>query len=512
MSLGDRLRRIPVAARLAAMMAGVLVVGIGTFGAVGLVHSRRQALKAVRSDARRLVRSLERALRGQMLRKGADLGDSVARIARPGGVESLTLTSHKGSIRYATRKKVIDTTVKIGDARCTGCHPGGGRGHHGTELKSAVQILERPMVARATMPILNARECSTASCHAHSATETVLGVLEIDVSYRSTARMLRTQRLVLVALLVAIVGITTPLVFLLVRRWVGRPVAQLLRGTRHVARGEMDLVMPVGGGELGELTAAFNVMQERLRTGQRQIVISEKLASVGKLAAAVAHEINNPLTGILTFAEELSEDSAEDDPRRRDYEVIRHETLRCRQIVRRLLDFARQEQPSMRRLRAADVLDDTLALVGRLAVFHDIRIVREEAEDLPGLLGDPSQLQQVFLNLLVNAAQAMPQGGTLTIRGALDGEAMIHLDFVDTGQGIREEHVERIFEPFFSTKQGESSGLGLAVCLGIIEQHGGAIVVSSTVGVGSTFRVSLPAARPDEKPVSIADPQPGRDR
>jgi signal transduction histidine kinase len=236
-------------------------------------------------------------------------------------------------------------------------------------------------------------------------------------------------------------------------------------------------------------------MERELEKKERELIESDRLASLGKLAAGVAHEINNPLTGILTFAEDLLEDSEEEDPRREDYKVIHHEALRCREIVKGLLDFARQDKITQQPLHINPIVMQNFSLVKRLASFQNIEITHDLADDLPVVVGDPTQLQQVFLNMMVNASEAMPQGGELYIATRLTLENMVDISFSDTGDGISPEILKNIFEPFFSTKGGKTSGLGLAVSWGIIQQHGGQIDVETALGQGTRFHILLPAER-----------------
>jgi two-component system NtrC family sensor kinase len=256
-----------------------------------------------------------------------------------------------------------------------------------------------------------------------------------------------------------------------------------------------DRVSARSNDEFGELALSFNTMAERLAETQQSLIQSERLISMGKLAAGVAHEINNPLTGIVSYAEALMEDAGSSDPRRKDYEVILHEALRCRQIVRSLLDFARQDAPALVPSRAEDLIDRTLQVVARQAAFRNITFEKHIEPDLPLVGVDPLQIEQVLLNLVVNAQQAMPAGGRIVLaarRAAAAGR--VELSVQDEGTGIPPEIRSRIFEPFFSTKGGKTDGLGLAVCLGIVQRHGGTIEVESRPGQGTLFRVTLPVA------------------
>jgi two-component system NtrC family sensor kinase len=241
-------------------------------------------------------------------------------------------------------------------------------------------------------------------------------------------------------------------------------------------------------------------MSQQLGSVQQSLIQSERLISMGKLAAGVAHEINNPLTGILSYAEDLMEETDPSDPRYEDYEVIVHEALRCRQIVRGLLDFARQDSPQLNRIHPRELIDNAMAVVVRQAVFQNIRIEVDADENTPTLEVDPVQIEQVLVNLLINAQQAMPNGGRILVRTrGVDGGERVEFCIKDEGTGIPPEIRSRVFEPFFSTKDGKTDGLGLAVCLGIVQQHGGSIEIESETEKGTTFRIVLPTARRTKK-------------
>ena len=232
--------------------------------------------------------------------------------------------------------------------------------------------------------------------------------------------------------------------------------------------------------------------QRRLRN---ELIQAERLAAVGKLAAGVAHELNNPLTGILTFAEDLLLEAGGDDPLREDYEVIVGETMRCRRIVRDLLDFSRQKAPVRQRAALNVVVRRVLTMVERLASFHNVAFAEELGGDVPVVDIDPNQIHQAVLNLVTNARDAMSGTGQITIRtGRVAKGAEAFVSVTDTGCGISEEQRRRIFEPFFSTKGDQGNGLGLPAVLSVVEQHGGTVELDSTPGEGSTFRLVLPEA------------------
>jgi two-component system NtrC family sensor kinase len=225
---------------------------------------------------------------------------------------------------------------------------------------------------------------------------------------------------------------------------------------------------------------------------KEQLIQAGKLAAMGKLAAGVAHEINNPLTGILAYAEDMAEDFPDNDPRQKDLQVIIRETLRCRDIVRNLLDFARQEKPKLEKLIPNSVIEQSLSLIGKLPQFRNIAIEIALDEDIPFIQGDPRQLQQVILNFLMNSSEAMNGRGIIKMStGYQRSTDTCYITVEDEGPGISEDKIDKIFEPFFSTK--ETSGLGLAVSWGIIDRHLGTIEVERSSKGGALFRIVLPA-------------------
>lgn len=227
-----------------------------------------------------------------------------------------------------------------------------------------------------------------------------------------------------------------------------------------------------------------------LQNTRDQLIRSEKLAMVGKLAANVAHEINNPLQSILNETFLLASSISAEDPNRSDLAIIESEALRARGIVRSLLDFARQREPQKESLDINDLIESLIPLVRSYPQSMAVELLTQLGDGLPRIEADPGQLTQVFLNLITNALDSMPKGGRLTINTAQLGETVV-IAFMDTGMGIFRERQSRIFEPFFTTK-AHGSGLGLPISQGIIDAHGGDIAVESEPGKGTTFTVTLP--------------------
>jgi two-component system NtrC family sensor kinase len=225
---------------------------------------------------------------------------------------------------------------------------------------------------------------------------------------------------------------------------------------------------------------------------QAHLFQAEKLASIGKLAAGVAHEINNPLTGILTNSSLMLEDLPPEDPKREDVQTIVNETLRCRKIVKGLLDFARQTKPLKQFLDLNQVVKRVLSLIENQASFRNIAISTDLDPNPPAVLADQDQIQQVFLNIVLNASEAMPQQGQLRISSrTLPREGAMEVRFQDNGPGIPPDVQDKILEPFFTTKS-TGTGLGLSIAYGIVERHRGTLKVESAPGKGTTIVITLP--------------------
>ena len=317
-----------------------------------------------------------------------------------------------------------------------------------------------------------------------------------------------------------------------------RPLRAIVEATDKIAQGELDHRLRIASrDEVGRLARSFDRMTEdlqkananlvewgrtlerrveertrELREIQDHLVQSEKLASLGKIAAGVAHEINNPLTSILINTHLMLEQGDRIAPFRENLTLMAEETSRCALIVRRLLDFARQTPPRMERARVNELIERTGRLLEVQAGVHHIKIAMDLDPGLPTIELDRHQIQQVFWNLTINAIEAMPDGGTLTLisrPGATPGT--VDVEVADTGVGIPRENLTRLFEPFFTTKSS-GTGLGLAVTYGIIERHGGTIEVKSEVGRGSIFTIKFPAVKEGDRDAgheSETDPSRG---
>lgn len=288
---------------------------------------------------------------------------------------------------------------------------------------------------------------------------------------------------------------------------INRPIKALVAAAEEVARGRYAKVELQTADEMGYLGEVFNKMVDALAEKdrrlmdhmERQAVQTEKLASLGRLASGIAHEINNPLTGVLVYCDSLLE-TLEGTEHAADLMVIHEETLRCREIVKGILDFARETKLEVVQANLNGIITDVLMILEKHVAFQNVRIVRHLDPSIPDSLVDVNQIKSVINNLAVNAADAMSGGGTITIDTCLSADGKyVRMRVTDTGCGISEENLEKVFDPFFTTKNtGQGTGLGLSVTYGIVKRHNGYIHIASLVGEGTTIDIHLPVGSHEE--------------
>lgn len=330
----------------------------------------------------------------------------------------------------------------------------------------------------------------------------IIGIMYVGILEEKYNQILRNTA-VYYLIIIVVTSIIAVMISLYFVNSVTQSAQKLIEASKEIISGNYKKIEINSNDEMGYLGRVFNNMVDAIlerdsqlkeRT-EKQIVKSAKLASLGRLASGIAHEINNPLTGILTYASLLLEDFKGTE-HEEDLQVIVNESLRCRKIVKQVLDFARESKLEREPANINDVIRQSLSMLEKLANFQNVKIIAELAEDLPMLNLDVTQMRSVINNLAINAADAMPNGGTLTIRTWHSREKnMVVVEVTDTGIGISEENIGKVYDPFFTTKEvGKGTGLGLAVTYGIVNRHNGTIEIKSKVGEGTTFTISLPVA------------------
>ena len=458
--------------------------------------------------------TIQRSTRFAMLQNQPDeVHEIIDAIGRQESILGIRILNKDGRVIYSPDKSAIGTMVDKHAEACYVCHatdaplerpdrPSRTRFFNDLEGQSRLGIIKA---------IYNEPSCSEADCHAHSPDQAVLGVLDITLDLASAERHLadeRTQALLTIG--IAILSISF-LIWLIIYQLVGKPVRTLMKATDAVAAGDLDYRIEVkNNDELGKLQSSFNDMTGKLAETQSQLYQSNKMASVGQLAAGIAHEINNPLTGILTFSSLLLNQPDQDPAVHEDLETIVQETKRCRDIVKGLLDFSRQVPPRKTNSDFNKIVNQALALVDHELDVANIQVTRGLLEELPTVRVDANQMIQVLINLLVNAAHAIgtKKGGEIFVGTDLrkiDRSPHIEVKVADNGCGIPNKNLQKIFEPFFTTRDTGGTGLGLAVIWGIVEEHGGTISVDSQPNRGTTFTIRLPATESSRSSSEIND-------
>jgi two-component system NtrC family sensor kinase len=304
-----------------------------------------------------------------------------------------------------------------------------------------------------------------------------------------------TYRVAFIALIcLAVAGV----IAIPIARLIVRPIIELVDANRHLERGDMSVrVHPAGSGEIALLGRSFNSMVETLEETQRALAQKEKLASMGQLAAGVAHELNNPLGTILLYSDVMYRDAAEDDQRREDLKMIIDEAYRCKTIVADLLNFARDQEIMVQDTNLNALITNLVEKSRRGPRFGKLELVCLLDQHLPIIHADPAQLEQAFINIINNSADAIEDSGTITISTSVMRDHTVEIRISDTGSGIAPENLDKLFTPFFTTKPvGKGTGLGLAIVYGIIKIHRGQIQVESHLGEGTTIIITLPISQP----------------
>jgi len=541
--LARRWRRLGLAPKVILSLT-LIVAFVSTVSAyVALRNQEALLLREMIRGVDQLSQTIRSATWQAMLRDQRESAYEVMQtVGRQEGIEKIRIFNKEGRVMFSTGDDLGALVDKSAEA-CDLCHSRE-QPLVRVDVPSRSRIFTdrfgRRVLGMVT-PIYNEPACSRNECHAHPEGIQVLGVLDVNVDpspMDEQVTMLRTITFTRATIEIGLLGL---MIVFLTRRLVGKPIRRLIRASRAIgglglrpADDEVDLAgetrddapLSRGEGELAQLQHAFEEMRQRLETArdevnaftrhlelkveQRtaqlestrvQLLRAERLASLGRLAASVAHEINNPVSGVLNLSrlmQRLIEDKGLDParvPEVRGYlALVIEETTRVGRIVSDLLAFARQNTPRIEPTDLADLSRRTLSLLSLKLRHRDIETELSSDPDLPRVSCDRGQVEQVLINLVMNAAEAGPDGAIIHLR-LLHGpdDAFVTMEVEDQGTGIAAEHLGRIFDPFFTTKEdGKGVGLGLAVAYGIVEAHGGTIDVQTAEGRGTTFRVHLP--------------------
>ncbi|MGO9211190.1 MAG: sensor histidine kinase [Terriglobales bacterium] len=518
-----------LSARLIVLLLAGMVVIFALLGYLNIRLHRRHLEKAMLLSAERMSDVVQQATTYHMLRNDREaLYQSITTMASEPGVVRIRIFNQEGRISFSSDASEVNSYVDKRGEACYACHA---QAQPLTKLNRPDRFrIFKPSGHRVLgiiTPIENQPSCSTAACHAHPAEQQVLGVLDTNVSLARADADLKESSIRMLAYTLLAVLLIAVVSGIFVWRVVHIPVKKLTAGTNRLARGELGYQLNiVSRDELGELALSFNQMSRQLREAREEadnwaqtlearvedktrelkhahqaVMQSEKMASIGKLAATVAHEINNPLAGILTYAKLLRKWLDRDgwsaerrDEVRGSLELIECESRRCGEIVRNLLTFSRSSPMNLQWVDLNQVIDRCVRLVQHQSELNNVQLQPQMAEELPQVQCDAAQIEQLLLALIMNAVDALPHGGNLWVRSRMVPEiGAVQLEVQDDGVGIPESILPNLFEPFFTTKEkGHGVGLGLAISKGIVERHRGRIDVDSKPGQGTRFTITLP--------------------
>ncbi len=613
-----------ISTKLIVMVAFTALAIIGVTAYLSIDMQQQAYINEVERHGNQLSEVIKKSMREDMLvNRQENIRNIINTIKEEPSIIQVRIFNKEGEITYSTHPEDIGQNLDKKAESCYVCH----------SLDQPIQRLEtkdrtriyklNPDSSRVMgiiNPIYNERSCWEAECHAHFENQTVLGVLDITISLDSIDKQIQKSEIMI--LLLAVISIVTlgVIIGFFVRKFVDKPVKELVEATNYVAVGKLNFeIKPRSNDELGKLAESFNNMTKKLNEMRTQLFQSDKMASLGQLAAGVAHELNNPLTGVLTYSSFLLKRTKDNPEMQEDLNVIVRETKRSREIVKSLLDFARQSAPKKIKSNVNQIIERTEKIISNQLKIKYVQLIKKLSADIPDITADPNQLQQVFINLFVNSIDAVPEGnGKISIstslvslspygirrikeavcpnkhslmdneikieglpsikmkarsggkegfinldpvyglnrhhyqipftkdqhvelscpvcdvslmdqnsacelcggivykiaipgKGYLEGCATIgsnwqrweyidkkgksdyiNIEINDNGSGIPADKLDKIFDPFFSTKGQRGTGLGLSVVWGIIDNHKGRISVESNVGKGTKFKIQLP--------------------
>ena len=610
--------------KLTIVVSFTAVIIIGVYSYFNIKSQNDVLLSEVERHANQLSETVKNSTRYSMLFNERDqIQETIMTIGKDPTIYDVRILNKEGMIIYSRKQDEIGQMLDKKAESCYACHAEN-KPLEKIPMKDRTRIFklhpDSTRIMGIVNPIYNEKSCWQSECHAHPKEATVLGVLDVSISLQAIDKQLKDNQIrVFVLAIVSVIAIGL-IIGLFVKKWIDNPVKELVNATNEVALGNLNYaITDLGNDELGYLAKSFNKMISRLDETRLQLVQSDKMASLGRLAAGVAHEINNPLTGVLTYSSFLLKRTKDNPQMQEDLNVIVRETMRSREIVKGLLDFARQSTPKKHQVDINEVIKRAISVVNNQLKYSRINLSTELNEQIPKVIADANQIQQVCLNLLLNAIDAIgTEGGSIDIKTNLTSlppkgntqiksavclknhnliykefkigglpsiqlkiksngvEGFINLDPVygndrhffginlsknssinlncptcdislidknekcpdcggpvykitipnqgyltgcasfndnwqkwefvdrggdrqfveikikDSGCGIPQENISKLFEPFFSTKGQKGTGLGLAIVWGIIDNHNGTIDVESEVGKGTTFSIKLP--------------------
>jgi two-component system NtrC family sensor kinase len=511
-------------AKLVVVLGLLILLGSGVFWYISIRTEKKNLMDNTVAFVSSFSETVKRSVRHDMLRfERDDIQRILESIGGSESIEKVSIFDSKGIIFYSSEKGEVGQSVVRASPACIGCHTDPMRPSETMLTDKRWTIYRKPGGGRVLSfvePIYNEPDCYSAACHAHSEKQKVLGILTTDFSLHTIDMRIKRQMMDTSFYIAAFFAVSAVLLYLVLWRFVLKPVTTLSRGMEEVSSGDLSHKMPVASSdEIGSLACTFNTMTEELsaarqkmqrwtesleeevekkgeeiRKAQDKLVQAEKLAALGRLTADVAHEIRNPLTALGGFGRRLLRMAANE--KEKEYaDIVVSEVERLEHILRDVLTFSRDAKFHLERQPVTDAVKEAISLLSEACEERSIRVETDFGTELPVLI-DREQVRQAVSNLMVNAMDAMQGGGTLTVStGAEEANSLTYvaIHVSDTGTGIPEEKLPLIFEPFYTTKEiGHGTGLGLSISRKIIEEHGGFIRALNRAEGGVTVSLYFP--------------------
>lgn len=508
--------------RLTILFSLIFFITLGVYAFYTVKLIREQLGTACTQNAYNISDVIKKSTRyGMLLNSREHVEQIINTIATEKGVLKIRIFNKSGIISYSSDSSEINKVVDLKHTACNSCHS-----IKPIPIILPIQELINKSNGTLTLvnPIINEEQCYNSDCHAHKSTDKLLGIVSVQMSTEMVDKIISKSTNIFIFGVITTFLLLTIVSIIAIRYSLNKPLQKVLTGIKEIGEGNLDYKIQLKrSDELGLMAKEFNLMSEKLKSAYEeikdwnenlnkkveqknqelkniyeQIVQVEKLASLGKLSATVAHELNNPLEGILTYSKLVSKKLEKLDDREKYDDIIKilqlisDESSRCGRIVKDLLHFSHQDELQFVNVSIKKIVDRSLKLMSHHFQINNVKINLNYQIDDIHVECDAQRIEQALIAILVNAVESMPEGGTITISIAKELDNSV-IRISDEGKGIPPEVLPHIFEPFFTTKDKvKDTGLGLAVVYGIIKQHKGKILVEQTSIKGTTFKISLP--------------------
>ncbi len=546
-----KLKYLSISTRVSILIGIIILTAMGALSILSLIKQKDDAINSICNNTGQLSSTIEKILRVSMLKNQRDeISLSISNIVDKEDIKSIRIINHKGEIKFSSVQSDINKDISHSGKLCISCHtqmpissrssfPNIKNFHH-------YRIDDKKSLVYYALPIYNAPECYTEECHAinihdpdngrnfskvisgekrqsfqgtssgkkslpisasgsttffaHDSSQKILGFIEIEVSIKKVISSIENTRRQLILLTVLFAVIASLIVYFSIRYLIGKPVKNIVSGTIRVAQGDFKHEIPPGKAELGILSESFNKMQKQLVLTQSQLIESEKLASVGKLADEVANEIKNPLTGILIFSESLLSEMQSGFNNNehniasttKDLELIKQQALKIRESIKNILSLTKRKPPVFSSTDLSKIISMAVSVVEKFSNFRNIKVITTIQKQLPEIHADSNLMEQVFLNLLLLTSDSMSAGGIINISAGIFNN-FLQIIFSSTGSGKRTDIAKKLTSEGFSKglSDPEKEEISLAVCQNIIQMHGGKLEVNSE-RIGTFITIELP--------------------